>query len=182
MRRGLLAAITIATALVAVSCNKDASSRFNGSYTYKTSGTVTVHMTEFLGLEDEKLEDLRKIGLDTDPKTLCLCTEQGQMHIVTDKQDRTRATVTFNDIFGDVCVADAIIDGTHITLNPASPRTAGISDGTIKIASGLVNWKGEGEKLDDTLILKLEYEGDFSILGETFTILDSDIRCVAQYN
>ena len=165
-------------ALLLVSCSKDESDNLVGSYTYKTSGTVRLHIRE-IAEPDPENSDRRQ--LDT-MVTIGLSPEQGQMHIVS-SDGNGAVKVTFNDIAGNVDVADARIDGSSLTIsgNPSKVVQFAVEK-LISISSGIVTYTGSGTKYDRTFIADFKYDGDLSNADYEITIVDSDVHCVAQAN
>lgn len=178
MKRLLFAVALAVSALVLGSCDRDESSEIVGSYTYKTSGTVTVHIRELAEPDPEnpdakRIDTVVKVGLNP---------EQGQMHIVSTGEDGA-VKVTFNDIAGNVDVADARISGNSLTISGTPSKEVQFTvDKIIGIASGIVTYTGSGTKYDRTLITDLKYEGGFSNDKYEITIVDSEVHCVAQSN
>ena len=166
------------SALVICSCDRDESGKIAGSYTYKTSGTVTVHIRELTEPDPEnpdakRVDTVVRVGLNP---------EQGQMHIVSTGEDGA-VKVTFNDISGNVDVADARISGSSLTISGTPAKEVQFTvDKILSIASGIVTFTGSGTKYDKTLIVDLKYDGDFSNDKYEITIVDSEVHCVAQSN
>lgn len=172
-------AVALAVSVLALgSCNRDESENLIGSYTYKTSGTVRLHIKELAepdpdNPEEKQLDTLVTVGLNP---------EQGQMHIVS-TGDNGAVKVTFNDIAGNVDVVDAHISGSSLTLDGTPSKEVQFTvDKIISFASAIVTYSGSGVKYDRTFIADFKYAGDFSNSDYEITIVDSDIHCVAQYN
>lgn len=175
MKRILIAAALMISALFLASCKKDESKNIIGSYTYKTSGTVRLRI-----VKPADPDSFVKV-LDT-VVTVGLNPEQGQMHIVS-SGDNGAAKVTFNDIGGNVDVADARISGSTLTLEGTPSKEVRFSvDKIISVAGGIVSYSGSGRKYDRTFIADLKYHGDFVVAGFGISVVDSDVHCVAQSN
>lgn len=173
------------TALVAISflfsgCSKECSRDLTGSYTYKTSGTVTLMPSQLVGLDEATLAQYRAMGISVDPVVIGLYPEQGQLHVV--EKDKDKVMVTFNDILGNADVAEGTVSGNEITFAGISTKAAQVTDGTEKIGAGIVKYSGKGTKYEDMLVIELVYEGLFTVSEVSMTLLSSDVHCVAQYN
>ncbi|MDO5443546.1 MAG: hypothetical protein Q4G10_07730 [Bacteroidia bacterium] len=167
-------------ALLTAGCTKDASKDIIGSYTYKTSGTVTLMATQLIGLDEATLAMYRQMGINVDPVVVGLYPEQGQMHIID--TDNGKVTVTFNDLLGNADVATGRVDGSVITLDEGQVKAAQLTDGSDKMGAGIVSYTGKGAKYDDMLIIDLEYQGQFTVQDVPMTVIASDVHCVAQQN
>ena len=181
MKSAILKAATVLAALTALisSCSKDSSKNVTGSYSYKISGTVTLMASQLVGLDEATLAAYKASGVDVDPKVVGLFPEQGQMHII---DDGDKVIVTFNDLLGNADVTSATIEGNKITLVGTDIKAAQLTDGTLKIGSGLVQFGGSGKKNDDMLIIDMVYNGSFTISGTPMTVVASSVKCVAQHN
>lgn len=166
-------------AVLSASCTKDESGKIKGSYTYKISGTVTLMASSLVGLDAATLAAYAAAGIDVNPVMVGLTPEQGQMNIL---QDGDKMVVTFNNLLGNVDVADALADGDKLTLQGSPVKAATLTDGEKTLGSGLVSYTGGGKKIDDILILDLEYSGLFSVGGVKMQVVASDVKCVAKKN
>ena len=148
-----LAAILLCAALFS-GCRKDMSGKFIGSYSFKISGDISMLA-------------------DGDTLKLKLVPEQGQMHIVSDRGEEGRVKVTFDNLLGDAFITGGYVSGHTLTLDPYAEKTVYCQETIIQIPIRVI-FSGSGEKYDDMLLMEMEYEGE--------DIVDSDVRCVAQYN
>lgn len=180
MTKKLTVAALFICALFAAGCTKDASEDLIGSYTYKTSGTLTLLETRFVGLDDDALASILEEGTVIDTLTFALTPEQGQMHVV--RRDGAQVLVTFNDITGNADVAEASVDGGEIVIAPGQTKSVQLSDGLLKLGPRTVGYGGTGRRYDDMLIIELDYEGEFEVNGTAMTVISSDVHCVAQAN
>ncbi len=172
MKRNLIAAAAVFAALLLslTSCEKEGTRRFEGNYSFKTSGTLTI---------DRKVTS-SDVTLPTTDGTFksTLTSESGQMNIVTTGENTM--VVTFNIIGGDVLVFDATVDGKKITLSPISRIITIKDDGlTFTIDATL---EGTGERYDDVVVFTLNYTGSTSYLVYDYTITESSVKCVAKVN
>lgn len=161
-------------------CTKDSSTEIIGSYTYKTSGTVTLMPAQLAGLDAATLAQYKAMGIDVDPVVVGLYPEQGQLHVV--KSDDGNVLVTFNDLLGNADIAEGSLSGTALSFQGKTTKAAQLTDGVDKIGAGIVKYSGNGRKYDDMLLLDLEYQGAFTIDDVPMVLLSSDVHCVAQFN
>jgi len=169
----------IAGAVVFASCSKDESRTIKGSYTYKTSGTVTLMPSALAGLDAATLAAYSAAGVDVNPVSVGLTPEQGQMNIL---EDGDKMVVTFNNLLGNVDVAEASADGETLTIQGTPVKAVTLTDGETTLGSGIVSYTGGGKKIDDVLILDLTYTGVCSVSGVNMTVVASDVHCVAKSN
>lgn len=175
----MLVTALLSCALMLAGCSKDGSRDFPGSYTYKTSGTVTLMASALAGLDEATLAAYKAAGMNVDPVVVGLYPEQGQMHVI---KDGDRFILTFNDILGNADIAYATADGDELDIAPGQTKAAQLTDGSEKIGAGMVAFSGSGKKYDDMLLLDLEYQGVFSVNDIPMTVVASDVHCVAQKN
>lgn len=172
----------ITGALILGACSKESSKSLAGSYTYKTSGTVTLMASQLVGLDAATLAAYKAAGISTDPVMIGLYPEQGQLHIMKKDGSDSEAVITFNDILGNADVAQGTINGSTLTLAEGLRKSAQLTDGSDKLGAGIVAYSGTGRKYDDTLIIDLVYQGVFKVNGIDMTVVSSDVHCVAQAN
>lgn len=180
MKKFKFIAAALLCAMLAVSCNKDGSNGFVGSYTYKISGTVTLTAKALMGLDEQTLAAYRQAGVKVDPVTVALNPEQGQMHIL-DGEDGG-FIITFNNILGNADVTTAAEKGGTLTLSGSDIKAVQATDGTETIGGGIVMYGGSGKRYDDMLILDMTYQGEFNISDVEMVVTGCDVSCVAQKN
>ena len=165
MRRfSVILSVLCALVLSVVSCRKEGSSLFEGNYSFKTSGTVTVQQS---GVENaEKVE-------------LSLNYEMGQMDIISKNGDIV--LVTMNIMGGDVITYDASATGNYLQLN-SSERKISLNwlDSGIYRADVVVS--GNASRYGDVVIFQLSYSGTCDKDGVIYDIVDSQVECVAKIN
>lgn len=158
-----LAALVLC-ALMSVSCEKAEVRNFKGSYSFKTSGTVSV--TRMSGDTRTQLE-------------IALSPESGQMNILA--TEGRSMVVTMNIVGGGVVVFDAEVneDG-GLTLSP-STRSISISDNARTVSLQL-SVSGTAVKYDDVVVFDFDYAGNGETTSNTYEITASDVKCVAKLN
>ena len=151
------------------SCTKEGVDLFEGNYSFKTSGTLTIEKT-LLESIDESAEPTTE--------TLALTTESGQMNIL--KEDDSHVIITMNIIGSDVLVMKAEVRKDILNLTDAK-RTVSLRDGTAT-ATLDCTVSGYAKKYDDTVIFTLHYEGAGSSTLHNYTITSSEVTSVARIN
>ena len=180
MKKFRSVAAALICAMLLISCNKDDSAGFSGSYSYKTSGTVTLMAKDLAGLDAQTLAAYKAMGINVDPVTVGLNPEQGQMHVLDGGDGKF--IVTFNNILGNADVASATIADAVMTLSGTDVKAVQLTDGKETIGSGIVMFGGSGKRYDDMLIIDLEYKGMVSINGVEMVVTGCNVACVAQKN
>lgn len=176
------------------SCEKQGSDRFKGNYSFKTSGTLTVvRDAEYIY---DTTYRFREGAIDTvvtehsEPMTLALGSEAGQMDVtVVDSKDG-RIVVTMNVLGGDMLVYYASVKDKELTLDPTSrhlsvyaPGVGGVDEEFgVRPVSTEVSIEGRGEKYENIILFELDYKGDFWANDRLYHIIDSDIVCRAKMN
>ena len=169
MKKTLFApALTLLLALTALcSCSKEGTELFEGYYSYKLSGEIT--LTQIVDETDTV----------TVPEvlTLSLTPESGQMNILTRDKDGGKMVITLNAMGGDATTFEASVEDGKLVI-PASDKY---------FSSELMKFKlsisGEGSKLSDMVLMDLTAaETEISYLGKNYTLTDSKITCVATSN
>ena len=146
-------------------CTQLPTDPYTGSYTFKTSGTVTVVVSA-------DVSDAVKL----DAKVYDLTTEVGRMDIKARGNDTM--LVTMNVLGGDVYVFDAELTPGGFRLLP-STRTLRV--GTLPEFQVTVS--GEAFILDGLLNVNLVYSGSRTVLPSiNYTITDCNVVCVASKN
>ncbi|MGN1211017.1 MAG: hypothetical protein ACI4TM_04980 [Candidatus Cryptobacteroides sp.] len=176
----------LAVALVCVvfvsGCAKEGVKGFEGRYSYKISGIVTLLPTAYVNATEQEKQQMEAAGITFTPTVVPLYPEQGQMHINIKEKDDDIVIVTFNDILGNVCVTDAYVDSDAITIADGAVKTAVLTDGSQKIASGVVTYAGSGQMYGNQVIITMEYKGTMVLNGTDMTIVSSSVDCVATRN
>jgi hypothetical protein len=192
MKKTLFAtALTLLLALTALcSCSKEGTELFEGYYSYKLSGEIT--LTEIVESEGDGTGDADSqtegdqtgdTGSDTEEAaepqvlTLTLTPESGQMNILTRDKDGGKMVITLNAMGGDATTLEASVEDGKLVI-PASDKY---------FSSELLKFKlsisGEGSKLSDMVLMDLTAaETEISYLGKNYTLTDSKITCVATSN
>lgn len=161
IRTAILAlAAAVATVLSLQGCKKTGPALFAGNYSFKTSGYLVVSdgSDEFV--------------------TIDLTPESGQMDIISSGEDG-EVVITMNIIGGDMIVYRAKTDGDILMISGQQRRIA--LTGTHHI--GLtVDVRGTAEKLGDSVIMDLKYDGSYTFEDNEFVISDSNVCCRAKLN
>lgn len=208
MNHRLLTAVLAAAVSLSVfsSCEKEGVKLFDGSYSFKTSGILTVdrktristsaasaaQLTKASGTKDSDtpsipglpdlpdLPDLPGIDIPEGDRTfsLHLSAESGQMNII--RTEGSSAVVTMNIVGGDALVFDAQADGKTLKLSPLR-RIISFRDGT-QTASLDITVSGTGEKHENVIVFTLSYTGSGESTLYDYKIMSSEIKCIAKEN
>ena len=170
-------ALGLSFALFALtSCEKAGVDLYEGFYSYKLSGTVTVDklLIENIDLpETEPAEPVEPVEA-----TLPLISESGQMNVL--KKGADSLIITMNAIGGDVLVIDACVKGNDLEISEFL-RIVKVEDGSRTVSLNCTG-SGSGKKYDDVIIMDLSYLGDGSSTLYDYTIKSSSVKCVAKVN
>lgn len=153
--------------MLSVSCSKEGPGRFEGSWSFKTSGTLTV------ASKDSE-------GNVTGVLPVSFVTEAGQMHVVR-KEDEEEMLVTMNVIGGDVVAYQAVASGKELSLL-ASARRLALNVGDMTVVHPIVMAEGTGKRYDDVLVIEFQFSGSIEVGNVTYEIIGSDVECVAVQN
>ena len=153
--------------MLSVSCSKEGPGRFEGSWSFKTSGSMTVAVKD-------------SVGMVTSVIPVSLVTESGQMHVVRKDRDGNML-VTMNAIGGDVTVYEAVASGKELSFG-ASGRRLSMNLGDMTLVHPYVVSTGVGERFDDVLVVRFSYTGEVRLGNTVYEIVGSDVECVATQN
>ena len=195
-----VAALAVVVSLMSlISCEKEGVKLFDGNYSFKTSGILTVERTAKVsesdasaeiparisdsgntGWPDIDLPDLPDVDFPDGNRTfkLPLTSESGQMNII--KTGDNSVIVTMNVVGGDALVFNGKAEGKVLTLDPAV-RLLSFRDGANTVSLE-ITVSGTAEKHDDVAIFTLEYTGGGETTLYDYKILASEVKCVAKLN
>ena len=181
------AALTLLLALTALcSCSKEGTELFEGYYSYKLSGEITLtEIIESEGDESGNADSQSGEGEgDTDTEaaepqalTLTLTPESGQMNILTRDKDGGKMVITLNAMGGDVTTLEASVEDGKLIIAASDKH---FSSELVKLKLSI---SGEGSKLSDMVLMDLTAaQTEISYLGKNYTLTGSKISCVATSN
>lgn len=195
-----VAALAVVVSLMSlISCEKEGVKLFDGNYSFKTSGILTVERTAKVsesdasaeiparisdngntGWPDIDLPDLPDVNFPDGNRTfkLPLTSESGQMNII--KTGDNSVIVTMNVVGGDAFVFSGKAEGKVLTLDPAV-RFVSFRDGANTVSLE-ITVSGTAEKHDDVAIFTLEYTGGGETTLYDYKVLASEVKCVAKLN
>lgn len=167
--------LVLASILAFTSCKKTKNELFKGYYSFKTSGVIAV---------EKKVCNNNGTVISIEESDMSLTTENGQMNILSVDNKTGEMIVTMNIVGGDVLRYDAIADNNTLTIENQK-RT--IKTEGLELIPLTVTVSGIGEKYDNTVVFDLKYYCSLTRTGvdtntTTYTIIDSDISCVARSN
>lgn len=166
-RLDLFAAATGLLLLLAGSCTKDGAELFTGYYSFKTGGTLETRRE----YSDESIE--------SDTVTLPLTSESGQLNILHEKDNKV--ILAFNIMGGDPVVVNGSVNADNELVLEKTTRLITVKDGALS-PQFTVTISGRGKKYDDVVIFNLKYDGSASTTLRNYTIISSNVQCVAKIN
>lgn len=173
-----VAALAVVVSLMSlISCEKEGVKLFDGNYSFKTSGILTVERTAKVS-ESDASAGILDIPDGNRTFKLPLTSESGQMNII--KTGNNSVIVTMNIVGGDAIVFNGKAEGKVLTLDPAV-RVLSFRDGANTVSLE-ITVSGTAEKHDDVAIFTLEYTGDGETTLYDYKILASEVKCVAKLN
>lgn len=150
---------------------------FDGNYSFKTSGILTVERTAKVS-ESDASAGILDIPDGNRTFRLALTSESGQMNVI--KTGDNSVIVTMNVVGGDAFVFSGKAEGKVLTLDPAV-RFVSFRDGANTVSLE-ITVSGTAEKHDDVAIFTLEYTGGGETTLYDYKILASEVKCVAKLN
>lgn len=198
-------------ALAVCSCGKQGPAAFRGYYSFKTGGAVditgkvydirrdtvsidtVINEVTFAGRiyrDTTYVYDVRRdtVGSRDTVFLRYLVAESGQMHVL---EDGGKMVLTMNITGGDPVVVPAHVDGNRLVLEevdrrvPVSIWQESGSNGNYS-DERYVNcyWKlsGQGRRLENMLLMDLEYKGDYSYDGFGGVVTGSRVNLIATEN
>lgn len=192
-----VAALAVVVSLMSFcSCKKEGVKLFDGNYSFKTSGILTIERTAKVSESDASAEiparisdsgntgwpdiDLPDVDFPDGNRTfrLALTSESGQMNVI--KTGDNSVIVTMNVVGGDAFVFSGKAEGKVLTLDPAV-RFVSFRDGANTVSLE-ITVSGTAEKHDDVAVFTLEYTGGGETTLYDYKILASEVKCVAKLN
>lgn len=177
MKPFVAALAVVASLMSLISCEKEGVKLFDGNYSFKTSGILTVERTAKVS-ESDASTGILDIPDGNRTFRLALTSESGQMNVI--KTGDNSVIVTMNVVGGDAFVFSGKAEGKVLTLDPAV-RFVSFRDGanTVRLE---ITVSGTAEKHDDVAIFTLEYTGGGETTLYDYKILASEVKCVAKLN
>lgn len=173
-----VAALAVVVSLMSlISCEKEGVKLFDGNYSFKTSGILTIERTAKVS-ESDASAGILDIPDGNRTFRLALTSESGQMNVI--KTGDNSVIVTMNVVGGDAFVFSGKAEGKVLTLDPAV-RFVSFRDGANTVSLE-VTVSGTAEKHDDVAVFTLEYTGGGETTLYDYKILASEVKCVAKLN
>lgn len=173
-----VAALAVVVSLMSFcSCEKEGVKLFDGNYSFKTSGILTIERTAKVS-ESDASAGILDIPDGNRTFRLALTSESGQMNVI--KTGDNSVIVTMNVVGGDAFVFSGKAEGKVLTLDPAV-RFVSFRDGANTVSLE-ITVSGTAEKHDDVAVFTLEYTGGGETTLYDYKILASEVKCVAKLN
>lgn len=177
MKPFVAALAVVASLMSLISCEKEGVKLFDGNYSFKTSGILTVERTAKVS-ESDASAGILDIPDGNRTFRLALTSESGQMNVI--KTGDNSVIVTMNVVGGEAFVFSGKAEGKVLTLDPAV-RFVSFRDGANTVSLE-ITVSGTAEKHDDVAIFTLEYTGGGETTLYDYKILASEVKCVAKLN
>lgn len=177
MKPFVAALAVVASLMSLISCEKEGVKLFDGNYSFKTSGILTVERTAKVS-ESDASAGILDIPDGNRTFRLALTSESGQMNVI--KTGDNSVIVTMNVVGGDAFVFSGKAEGKVLTLDPAV-RFVSFRDGASTVSLE-ITVSGTAEKHDDVAVFTLEYTGGGETTLYDYKILASEVKCVAKLN
>ena len=177
MKPFVAALAVVASLMSLISCEKEGVKLFDGNYSFKTSGILTVERTAKVS-ESDASAGILDIPDGNRTFRLALTSESGQMNVI--KTGDNSVIVTMNVVGGDAFVFSGKAEGKVLTLDPAV-RFVSFRDGANTVSLE-ITVSGTAEKHDDVAVFTLEYTGGGETTLYDYKILASEVKCVAKLN
>lgn len=177
MKPFVAALAVVASLMSLISCEKEGVKLFDGNYSFKTSGILTIERTAKVS-ESDASAGILDIPDGNRTFRLALTSESGQMNVI--KTGDNSVIVTMNVVGGDAFVFSGKAEGKVLTLDPAV-RFVSFRDGANTVSLE-ITVSGTAEKHDDVAIFTLEYTGGGETTLYDYKILASEVKCVAKLN
>ena len=177
MKPFVAALAVVASLMSLISCEKEGVKLFDGNYSFKTSGILTIERTAKVS-ESDASAGILDIPDGNRTFRLALTSESGQMNVI--KTGDNSVIVTMNVVGGDAFVFSGKAEGKVLTLDPAV-RFVSFRDGANTVSLE-ITVSGTAEKHDDVAVFTLEYTGGGETTLYDYKILASEVKCVAKLN
>lgn len=161
---------------VLASCAKEPSAQFVGQYSYKLSGNITLEQLPPATPPEDGKEFAPNIYVYE------LIPESGQIRVLKSNEDSSKMLVTMNALAGSAVIGNAVIKDDKFDLSFDNKTFLLKEKDGILLKELHCSLKGLGQRLDNTLILKLNASGTITIIKDNYKIIDSKIECVAGLN
>lgn len=150
--------------LCMMSCTKTGADLYRGYYSFKTGGHIVIE-----GRYESPLEEPKDTSVVRQ-----ITPEWGQMRIMDSGSGNLK--LTMNITAGGAVVFDAVVNDDAITLKPVTRRVS------LDYGDGMFTVSGKGRRYEKTIILDLDYQGDYSYLGISGKVKESHVSCIATEN
>ena len=160
--------LSVCCLMALAACQKKSAPLFRGDYSFKTSGSVTLHEID---TEDEPVS-----------YTVSLPNEIGQLEISKLDNGKDSVLVVMNTMGGEVVVTHAFCKDNEIFLRKFTKNTLLFTGDSITLKNE-VRVQASGQMYEDnTIILKMIYDGEAETSERSFKIHGNNIRMAAIRN
>ena len=172
MKRRYLSLLAILAILTLTSCHKSGVRLFEGDYSFKTSGEISISVEGQIDSTDINI-----------PATLdiSLANEVGQLNICSSEKKNDNVVVVLNYLNGDVVVTSGTCNGNTIELSTFQRNVLPVSVSSL-LSNFSILVSGNGQMYDDMIIFDMTYKGKASIGTVSYKIKGKDVKMVAYRN
>lgn len=169
MKKNLIYAAALLAGITAIqACQKEPVTDLTGTYTYKTSGTVTLEYVD--PGNGEKTTHIMN-----------LVNEEGQMTLAGTTSGEL--LIACNAIGGDAYTfTGSLNDAGTLLINGNPEKHIFVKSASLTVGHGNVRFSGSGKLYDDILAFSCEYMGTVTVAGVGMSIIGSDVEIVAKRN
>ena len=198
-------AVLLLSAVAVMSCTRTGADAFRGYYSFKTGGYVDIcgkvyeierdtvsidTLVRTISIAGIEIKDT-SYRYNTVNDTISsrdtsfvrhLANESGQMRILSDGDSGVK--VTYSVTGGAPVVFDARVDGDALTLLPVQRAVnLYVSPGSGSFSSqSMLGFAAVGRRYENTIILDVDVQGEYSSLGLDGVITTSHVNCIAVEN
>ena len=158
--------------LALTSCHKSGVSLFEGNYSFKTSGEISITAEGQIDSTDINIP----ASLD-----VSLANDVGQLNISAAEKKNDKVVVVMNYLNGDVVVTSGTCDGNTIELDPFQRNVLPVSASSL-FTNFSILVSGTGQMYDDMIIFDMTYKGKANIGTVSYKIKEKDVKMVAYRN
>ncbi len=163
--------VLIAT-LALTSCHKSGVSLFEGDYSFKTSGEISINVEGQIDTLDVNIP----ASLD-----VSLANDVGQLNICASGKENGQVIVVMNYLNGDVVVTSGTCNGNTLELSTFQRNVLPVSVSSL-LSNFSILVSGTGRMYDDMIVFDMSYKGKASIGTVSYKIKEKDVKMVAYRN
>ena len=169
MKRTILFIIVL---LALTSCHKSGVSLFEGDYSFKTSGEISITVEGQIDTLDINIPASIDVSLANDV---------GQLNICASEKKNGKVVVVMNYLNGDVVVTSGTCNGNTIELSTFQRNVLPVSVSSL-LSNFSILVSGTGQMYDDMIVFDMTYKGKANIGTVSYKIKEKEVKMVAYRN